>query len=90
MRRFARCAIAHDAYPVGHHERLFLVVRDVERRSPELAVEAADLEHLLAQLPVQRAQWLVHQEHCRLDDHRPCQRDALLLATDSCSMRRRP
>ena len=80
-----------DAYPVGHHKRLFPVVRDVERRSPELAVEAADLElHLLAQLPVQRAQWLVHQEHLRLDDHRPCQRDALRWPPDSCSMRRRP
>ena len=57
-------------------------MRDVKRRSPELAVQAADLElHLLAQLPVQRAQRLVHQEHCRLDDHRPRERDALLLAT---------
>ena len=37
--------------------------------------------HLLAQLLVERAERLIHQHDVRIEDQRPCNRDALLLAT---------
>ena len=47
-------AVAHDADPIGHDQRLLLIVRDIERRAAELAMQPPDLElHLLAELPIQ-------------------------------------
>ena len=51
------------AIAVRHGERLLLVVRDVEHGHAHVAVDALDLElHLLAKIPVEGAQRLVHQE----------------------------
>ena len=67
--------------PVGHRERLVLVVRDVDHRHAEPAMQAPYLElHLLAQLLVERAERLVHQHELRLEHQRARHGDALLLA----------
>ena len=72
---------AHDRNAVGHHERLLLIVRHVDGRPRARGVQAADLElHLLAQLPIERAQRLVHQQDVRLDHDRAGERHPLLLA----------
>jgi hypothetical protein len=74
-------AVAHDADPVGHGQRLFLVVRDEDRRRAEPLLQGADLlPQLQPDLGVERGQRLVEQQHVRLDRQRPRQRDTLLLA----------
>ena len=74
-------AHAHDGDAVAHRHRLDLVVRDVDRRRAELALELRDLgAHLDAQLGVEVRERLVHQEHLRLADDRAAHRDALPLA----------
>ena len=74
-------SVVHDGDPVGHGERLGLIVGDVDHRDPELALELLDLElHVLAQLLVERPEGLVHEEQTRLEHHRPGERHALLLA----------
>ena len=66
---------------VAHRQRLALVVRHVDEGHAELAVQLLELDlHVLAQLLVERAERLVHQHELRLEDQRPRQRDALLLA----------
>ena len=75
-------AAVHDGDPVGHRERLLLVVRHVDEGRAELGLDPLQLElHLLAQLHVERAQRLVEQQGRGLVDERPRQRDALLLAS---------
>ena len=74
-------ALRHHRDAVAHHERLFLVVRDVDERDADLALDAHELElHLLAELEVERAERFVEQEHGRLVDQRAGERDPLLLA----------
>ena len=74
-------ALLHHDDPVGHRQRLVLVVRHVDRRAFELRVDAADLRaHLDAQLGVEVRQRFVHQHEQRLDHDRARDRDALLLA----------
>ena len=74
-------AAVHDRDPVGHRERLFLVVRDVDEGRAELVLDALQLElHLLAQLHVERSERLVEQERRRPVDERAGERDPLLLA----------
>ena len=74
-------AVVHDGDPVGHRQRLFLVVRHVDERRPELVLDALELElHVLAQLHVERAERLVEEQRGRPVDERARQRDALLLA----------
>ena len=74
-------AAFHHGDAVGHGERLFLVVRDVQEGDAHLALDALQLDlHLLAQLEVERAQRLVEQQHRRPVHQRPRQRHALLLA----------
>ena len=69
------------ADPVRQDQGFLLIVRDVDRRPSHSLVKVAELElHLLAKLPVERAERLVHQQHRGLDDQRPGQRDPLLLA----------
>ena len=59
-------AVAHDRDAVAHRHRLGLVVGDVQRRRPELLVQARDVRaHLDAQLGVEVRQRLVHQERLR-------------------------
>ena len=71
----------HDRDAVGHRERLLLVVRDVEERDADLALDRLELHlHLLAQLEVERAERLVEQQHGGPVDERAGERDALALA----------
>ena len=75
-------AAVHDGDPVGHRERLLLVVRHVDERRPELGLDPLQLElHVLAQLHVERPQRLVEEQRRRPVDERPRERDPLLLAT---------
>jgi hypothetical protein len=69
------------ADPVAHRHRLDLVVRDVDRRHAEVALDAGDLgAHLDAELGVEIRERLVHQERLWLADDRAAHRDALSLA----------
>ena len=69
--------LRHHGEPVAHHQRLFLVVRHVDERDADLALDAHQLElHLLAELEVERAERLVEQEHRGLVHQRPGERDA--------------
>ena len=71
---------SHDRDAVAHRHRLDLVVRDVDRRHAERALEPGDLgAHLHAQLGVEVRERLVHQEDLRLADDRAAQRDPLPL-----------
>ena len=66
---------------VGDRERLLLVVRHVQRRDPELELDAPDLlAQLHAHLRVERRERLVEQQHLRLDRERARERDSLLHA----------
>ncbi len=73
--------MVHDGQAIGHRERLFLVVGDVQERDSDLLLECAqfDLEGA-AQLGIERTQRLVEQQDGRTKDERPGERDALLLA----------
>ena len=74
-------AVAHDGDAVAERHRLDLVVRDVDRRHLEVALDARDLgPHLDAQLRVEVRQGLVHQECPRLAHDRPAHGHALALA----------
>jgi len=56
------------------------VVGDVDHRDVEVPLDPADLQpHVLAQPGVQVRQRLVQQQHSRLGDQCPGQRDPLLL-----------
>src|SRR5438309_2846857 len=66
---------------VAERHRLALVVRDVDRRHLEAALDPRDLgAHLHAQLRVEVREGLVHQERLRLANDRPPHRDTLPLA----------
>ena len=53
----------------------------VDERDPDLALERLELElHLLAELEVEGAERFVEEQHRRLVDQGPGERDALLLA----------
>src|SRR6266545_603192 len=72
-------AAVHHCDVVGDGERLLLVVRHVQRRDPELELDAPDLlAQLDPHLGVERGQRLVEQEQTRLDRESPRKRDALL------------
>ena len=74
-------AVLHHADPVGHRQRLLLVVRDEQRGDAESLLHRPDLlAQLQPDLRVERGQRLVEQQHLRLDRQRAGQRDALLLA----------
>ena len=74
-------ALVHHDDAVGHRQRLFLVVRDHDRRDAEPLLQRADLAaqpHALQR--VERRQRLVEQQQARRRRERARQRDALLLA----------
>ena len=74
-------AVPHDGDPVAHRHGLDLVVGDVDGRRAEALVEARDLgAGLHAQLGVEVAERLVHEEDGRLAHDRAAERDALALA----------
>ncbi len=72
----------HHCDRVGHGHGLLLVVGDVHEGLADLVLDPLDLDlHRPAQLEVERAEWLVEQQHLGAVDERPCERDPLLLAT---------
>ena len=74
-------AVVHQADAVRHDERLVLVVRDIEDGDAESRMQLLDLElHLVAQLLVERAERLVHEDDRRPVDEAARERDPLLLA----------
>ena len=73
-------AVAHHGDAVAERHRLALVVRDVDRRHLEVALDPRDLgAHLDAQLRVEVRERLVHQERLRLAHDRAAHRHALPL-----------
>ena len=74
-------ALPHDGDAVAHRHRLDLVVRDVDRRHAQVALELRDLRARLdAQLRVEVRERLVHQERLRLPHDRATHGDPLPLA----------
>ena len=74
--------LAHHADAVAERQRLGLVVRDVQHRRSELALDPGDLvPQLDPEAVVEAGQRLVHQERARLADDRAPERDPLRLAT---------
>ena len=72
-------AAVHHRDPVGHRERLLLVVRHVDERDPDVALDPLQLQlQGLTELQVEGAEGLVEQQHLRQVDQRPRQRDPLL------------
>jgi hypothetical protein len=79
----------HHGDAVGHGQRLFLVVGDIDHGRAELGLQALDLDlHVLAQLLVERAERLVHQKCTRIEHQCPGQRDALLLTAGELARHR--
>ena len=77
-------AAVHDRDPVGHRERLLLVVGDVDEGDADLALDSLQL-HLqpLAELQVERAERLVQQQHLRQVHEGTREGHALLLPPES-------
>jgi hypothetical protein len=74
-------SLIHKADAIREDQRFALIVGDVEHGHPECLVNALDLElQLVAQLLVQGAERLVHQNEIRVVDQAAGNRDALLLA----------
>jgi len=78
-------ALVEDREAVAHRERLLLVVGDVDEGDADLAdlaLDALELDlHLLPKLEVERAQWLVEEQHPRGIHERARERDPLTLAS---------
>ena len=74
-------ALVEDRDVVAHRQRFLLVVRDVDERHAEVALQRLQEHlHLLPQFQVKSTERLVEQEHLRLVDDRACERDTLALA----------
>ena len=70
----------HHRDVIGQHQRLRLVVRDVDERRAEVRLQLLQLDlHVLAQLEVERAERLVEQQQRGLEHEAARDRDALLL-----------
>ena len=73
-------ALIHEADAVRHDQGLLLVVRDVKNGDAELGMKLLDLElHLVAQLLVEGAERLVHQDDRGPVDEATGERHPLLL-----------
>ena len=73
--------MVHHGDPVGEGHRLFLVMGDDDEGQAEVVLEVAQLElGLLAELPVERAERLVEEQHLRLLGERAGERHPLALA----------
>ena len=74
-------ALAEHGDAVGHAHRLDLVVRHVDERPAEVALQALELRaHLEPEQGVERGERLVEEQRPRVADERPTERDALPLA----------
>jgi hypothetical protein len=70
----------HHGDPVAHREGLVLVVGDVDRCQPELALDRDQLgSNADSQLGIQVREGLVQQQHLGIHDQGSCQGDTLLL-----------
>ena len=70
------------AQPVAQRQRLVLIVGDDDEGDADFALDRLEFDlHLLAQFEVQRAQWLVEQQHPWAPDQRSREGDALTLPT---------
>src|SRR5258708_17422087 len=70
----------HHGDPVRKCDGFALIVRHEDKRAAGRAVQAPELSlHLQPELEIKRAQRFVEQEHLRLIDQCPRDRDALLL-----------
>ena len=70
----------HHRDAIGHRHGLDLVVRHVHEGGLQALVQLGELgAHVDAQLGVEVRQWLVHQEHVRVANHRAPERHALPL-----------
>ena len=78
----AQPAVAHDGDAVGERQRLGLVVGDIEHgQVRQVAVQPRELlDHVAADLRIERRQRLVEQQHARTHGERARDGDALLLA----------
>ena len=74
-------ALVEDCDAIGHRQRLLLIVRHVDERDADLALDRLELDlHLLAKLEVERTERLVEEQYARLVHDRARERDALPLA----------
>jgi hypothetical protein len=79
-------AVAHQDDLVRHAHRLGLVVRHIDHRDTQLALQRVDLApHLLTKLRVQVRQGFVHQADRLLGNDRAAKGDPLLLAAGELS-----
>ena len=73
-------AILHDSDAIGQGGRLVLIMRDVQDGRAERSMELADFVlHLLAQVLVEGAERLIHQQQAGIVDSGASKSDALLL-----------
>ena len=87
--RTRAAAEVHHPDPVGHGERLLLIVRHQNRRDPELPLYLANgPPQALPDLGIEGAERLIEQQHFRLVRQRPGHRHALLLSAGE--LRRQP
>src|SRR5262249_51910601 len=76
----ADAAFRDHGNPVRQAQRLALVVRDEDGRHAELALNFLELDlHRGAQVPIERGEWLVEQQHLGTNDESARERHALLL-----------
>ena len=81
-------AVAHHRDLVGHRHRFHLVVGDVDGGRVDPVVQFAQLvHHQVAELGVERAERLVHQEALRPAHDGPAERDALAVAAGQAGHR---
>ena len=74
-------AAVHDGDVIGQHQRLGLIVGDVDEGGAERGLQLLEFDlHVLAQLQIERAERLVEQQQRRLEHHAARDRDALTLA----------
>ena len=74
--------VMHDGDAVGHVQRLFLVVGNINKGNAQLFLQRLQLGlHLAAKLQIQRAQRLVQQQDVRREHHGPRDGHALALAS---------
>ena len=75
-------ASEHHHNPIGHGERLSLVVRHVDGGDANATLKFPnEITHLVAKSGVQVGQRLIEQQYPRLNDQRASQGDPLLLST---------
>ena len=78
-------AFAHDDDLVGHGQRFFLVMGDIDKGDAQLVMHVFELKlHLLAHLQVQSPQRLIQKEDFGLIDQGTGYGDPLLLSAGKC------